>query len=250
MIQAPVGWQCPECVRSGARQSRFIQYRPAPAGAIGSGFSWRAAPVTVGLVVINAIVFLASGEGSIRVLDRWGLVPYYVQHGQTYRLFTSPFLHVSVIHIGLNMLALVIVGIPVEGAIGWLRYLVLYLAAAMGGSVLYYLIGPAVVPAVGASGAIFGVFGAYFVIARRRRLQTGGIAAIIAINLVYGFIVPNIGWQAHIGGLVVGVAMAFGFLLAEHRPQTVARGMEVATCVVVAVVLLGLMQLPARPLHG
>lgn len=263
MIQAPVGWQCPECVKAGSRQSPFIRYRPAPAGTVGARLSWRSAPVTVGLVVVNVIAFLVSRAGNVSVLAQWGLVPACVQGGQTvvpaciqpqggqvYRLFTAPFLHVSVTHIALNMLSLVIVGIPVENAIGRVRYLVLYLAAALGGSVLTYLIAVPNQIGVGASGAIFGVFGAYFVIARRRRLRTGGIAAMIAINLVYGFIAPNIGWQAHVGGLVVGVAVALGFALAEHRPRLQARGIELATCAVVAVVLFGLMQFSARPLSG
>ena len=245
MIQAPVGWQCPECVKSGARQSRVIRYRPSPAGTR-AGVPWREAPVTIGLVIINVIAFLISGEGKFSFLAKWGLVPSEVQSGQIYRLFTSPFLHVSVAHIGLNMLSLVLVGCQVEVAIGRVRYVVLYLASAMGGSVLTYLIAPPNEIGVGASGAIFGVFGAYFIVARARGLQTGGIAGLIAFNLIYGFVVPDIGWQAHIGGLIVGAAVSFGYVMAERRPASTARALEVATCVAVAVVLFGVMQLPAR----
>ncbi len=256
MVQAPVGWQCPECVRSGARQSRVIRYRPRPAASRG-GLAWREAPVTIGLVVVNVIVFLISHEGSASFLDKWGLVPACVaqggiipactqQGGQVYRLFTSPFLHLGFTHIGLNMLSLVVIGIPVEAALGRLRYLALYAAAALGGSVVYYLVAPPNSLAVGASGAIFGVFGAYFVVARWRGLQSRGIAGLIAINLVYGFVVPNIGWQAHIGGLVIGVALALGFVAAERKPPPVARAIEVATCVVAALVMFGAMQLPPR----
>jgi membrane associated rhomboid family serine protease len=248
MIQAPVGWQCPECVRAGARRSRVTSYRPgAPgrAGGIGA-INLRGAYATIALVAVNVVVFVATGFGDNASLDKYGLVPVYVQQGQLYRLFTSPFLHLSITHIGLNMLSLVIIGPPVEAAVGRTRYLLLYAGAAMGGSVCYYLIAPSVSLAVGASGAIFGVFGAYFVIARWRGLQTGGIVALIAINLVFGFVEPNIGWQAHLGGLVIGAAMALGFVLAERRPPVTARALEVATCVAVSVVLLGLMQLPAR----
>lgn len=244
MIQAPVGWQCPDCVHAGARSAPVTRWRPRSRPA---AYDWRAAPVTIGLVVVNVIAFVASGEGRIGVLDRFGLVPYLVQHGQIYRLFTNAFLHLSIPHIGLNMLSLVFVGVPVEGAIGRLRFGVLYAASALGGSVLYYLIAPPLVAAVGASGAIFGVFGAYFVLARRRGLRTGGIVAIIVINLVYGFVVPNIGWQAHVGGLIVGMAVAGGFVIAERRPRIVARAIELATSAAVAVTLFGLMQLPARP---
>ncbi|HLI24473.1 MAG TPA: hypothetical protein VKU91_05930, partial [Acidimicrobiales bacterium] len=88
----------------------------------------------------------------------------------------------------------------------------------------------------------FGVFGAYFVIARRRGLRTGGIVALIALNLAFGFAVPGIGWQAHVGGLVAGLAVAGGFMVAEHRPLRQRRAVEVATCVAVAAVLVALMQ--------
>lgn len=248
MIQAPVGWQCPECVKSGARQSRVIRYRPS-AGTRGvgrGGIPWRDSPVTIGLVVVNVVAFFISGEGNFNFLVRWGLVPEFIQQGQTYRLFTAPFLHVSFLHIGLNMLSLVFVGCQVEGALGRVRYLVLYIAAATGGSVLSYLIAPVNQVGVGASGAIFGVFGAFFVVARWRGVQTSGIAGLIVFNLVYGFVVPNIGWQAHIGGLVIGVGVALGFVMAERRPDAMARGIEVATCVAAAVVMFGLMQLPPR----
>ncbi len=239
MVQAPVGWQCPGCVGAGGGRRSSYRWQPRRAPA---GIDWRAGPVTIALVVVNVAAFVASGMGNPAVLDRWGLVPYEVADGQWYRLFTSPFLHVSVAHIGLNMLSLVLVGIPVEAAVGRLRYGALYAASALGGSVLFYLIGPLNEAAVGASGAIFGVFGAYFVIARRRGLRTGGIVALIALNLAFGFAVPGIGWQAHVGGLVAGLAVAGGFMVAEHRPLRQRRAVEVATCVAVAAVLVALMQ--------
>ncbi len=247
MIEAPVGWQCPECVKAGAGISRVIPYRPrAGTGGLLAGGSWLDAPVTVALIVANMVVFGLSGGGKVSFLDKWGLVPAFVQQGDVYRLFTAPWLHVSILHIGLNMLSLFIVGRQVEAAVGRVRYLVLYLAAALGGSVLAYLVAPPLQLGVGASGAIFGVFGAYFVVARGRGLRTGGITGLILFNLLYGFVAPNIGWQAHIGGLVVGVAVGLGYMVAERRPAMPARVIEVATCAAVAVVLLALMQLPAR----
>jgi membrane associated rhomboid family serine protease len=204
---------------------------------------WRSAPITLLLVAVNVGLFLASGMGRNPVLDRWGLVPYDVAHGQLYRLFTSPFFHISVAHVGLNMASLVFVGIPVEAALGRVRFAALYAASAAGGSVLYYLIAPLNSLAVGASGAIFGVLGAYFVLARRRGLPTGTILAVIAINLAYGFAVPGIGWQAHIGGLAAGLVMAVGFAAAERRRRPVRLGVEMATAGTVAVALLVLMQL-------
>jgi membrane associated rhomboid family serine protease len=200
--------------------------------------------VTISLVAINVIAFLASRDGSPQVLVHWGLIPYNVAHfGKVGELFTSPFLHLSWLHIGLNMLALVSVGWFVEATLGPWRYLVIYAASALGGSVAYYLIAPQLTPGVGASGAIFGLFGAYFVMARRTGVQTTPILIVIGINLVYGFTQTNVGWQAHIGGLVVGTFVAGGFVFAHGYRAPVARGLEAATCLVAAGVLFALMQL-------
>jgi len=244
MIRASVGWQCPECVKRSARTAPVTRYRFNAPGSAGNLV--QRAPVTMLLIAINVVVFIVSKGGSNVFTSKWGEVPSLVQSGQTYRLFTSPWVHVSIVHIGLNMLSLYVVGQPVEAAIGKVRYLLLYLGAAMGGSVAFFLVAPTNVDGAGASGAIFGVFGALFVVARKRGLHTGGIVGLIAINLIYGFVVPGIGWQAHIGGLVAGTGIAAGFLLAERWRSTPARVVETATCVAAAVLMYGLMQFPPR----
>ena len=248
MIQASVGWQCPECVKRSARTAPVTRYRFSTPGSAGTLV--QRAPVTLLLIAVNVVVFIISKGGSDAFIRRWGEAPAAVQLGDTYRLFTSPWIHLSIVHIGLNMLSLYVVGQPVEAAIGKVRYLLLYLGAAMGGSVAYFLLAPPTVLGVGASGAIFGVFGALFVVARKRGLQTGGIVGLIAINLIYGFVVPGIGWQAHIGGLVAGTGIAAGFLLAERWRGTQARLVETATCVAAAVVMYGLMEFPCRHFVG
>lgn len=246
MIQASVGWQCPECVRAAPGRGRPARYRFNRPGAPSSSFA-RQAPVTLLLIAVNVVVFLISHGGSSRFVAKWGETPARVQlYHDTYELFTSPWVHLSVAHLALNMFSLYIVGRQVEYAIGSVRYLVLYLAAAMGGSVAYFLIAPATTTGAGASGAIFGVFGALFLVARQRGLQTGGIVGLLVVNLVYGFVVPGVGWQAHVGGLVVGAAVAAGFGLAERWRGLSARAVEVATCLAVSGVLLALMQLPSR----
>jgi membrane associated rhomboid family serine protease len=197
------------------------------------------------------VVFLISKGGAVSFVEKWGEAPVEVQYfGKTYELFTSPWVHLSVTHIGLNMLSLFIVGPPVEAAVGRARYLVLYLGSAMGGSVAYFLIAPPQVSGAGASGAIFGIFGALFIVGRRRGLQTNGVIALIVVNLVLGFAIPGIGWQAHVGGLVAGTAMAAGFLLAERWRGAPARLVEGATCAAAALVMLGLMQFPCRHVPG
>jgi membrane associated rhomboid family serine protease len=203
------------------------------------------------LIAANVIVFLISKGGARSFVAKWGEVPGEIQYlGKTYQLFTAPWIHLSVLHIALNMLSLLVVGRPVELAIGKIRFLLLYLGSAMGGSVAYFLIAPPRTPGAGASGAIFGVVGALFVVSRNRGMETGGILGLIIINLVYGFIDPNIGWQAHLGGLAAGVGIAAGFLLAERWRGGYAVLVDVATCAVASVVMLGLMQFPCRHIPG
>ena len=145
--------------------------------------------------------------------------------GQWYRLITSAFLHppglsgLGPLHIVFNMWALIVVGPALERLLGRVRFLAVYLVSALGGSVLFYLVGPPNVEALGASGAIFGLFGAWFVLARRLRLDTRQIVGLIVLNLVIWFVVPNIAWQAHVGGLMAGGA-AHGRLRLRARART------------------------------
>ncbi len=164
-------------------------------------------PAVLGLIAINVVVFVASGFGKTSVIDRYGLVPEFLHGGehQYYRLFDSMFLHLNLLHIAGNMVALLIVGPAVEVLLGRTRFLALYLVAGLGGGVAFYLIAPANSAAAGASGAIFGVMGAYVVLAARRHLPMQQVVALIIINLIIGF-TGNIGWQAHLGGLAESAA--------------------------------------------
>jgi len=133
----------------------------------------------------------------------------------------------------------------VERSVGRIRFGVLYLISAVGGSVCSYLLSPELQQSAGASGAIFGVAGAYFVLARRNRLDTSWIVSLLVINLVLGFAESNvIDWRDHIGGLVTGGMLAFGFFEADRAPRQRMLAINIATVVVVAVVLVALLQLP------
>ena len=212
MVQAPVGWHCRSCVRRNARKSPVVRYQP---GMGRPGF--RQAPVTFSLIAVNVIIYVIaslpaggpSGRGEAGVL---------VAHGQWYRLITSMFIHYSVAHIGLNMLSLFVIGRGLEPAIGPWRYLGLYLVSGFGGSVAVYLFTNPDYASAGASGAIFGLLGAYFVVARRARANTSQIVVIIAINLVYSFSIPGISWQAHMGGLVTGGVIAICSSWSDEAP--------------------------------
>lgn len=177
-------------------------------GALGQS---RLSPVVIGLIVVNVAVYLATSGNRGSVDARFGVVPLFVHQGQWYRLLTGAFLHLDIQHIAFNMLALAIIGSPVEALLGPVRFLVAYLLAGIGGSVASYLFGSPIVDAVGASGAIFGCFGAYFVMARRRHWDLRTVTVLIVINLVFSFADPGVDWLGHLGGLVVGALIAWAF---------------------------------------
>jgi membrane associated rhomboid family serine protease len=201
-----------------------------------------------GLFGGSALFGLISQENS--VTDRFGeigyvtlqggaRIPYGVSAGEYYRLFTSQFVHFGLVHLGLNMWVLWLVGRALEAALGPLRFGVLYLMAGFGGGVAVYLFQPDVL-AAGASGAIFGVLGALFVVVRRVKGDLSQIAPLIALNLVIGFVVPGISWIDHVGGLLTGAAVAFVFAYAPPKWRNQA---SVATVIglflVLSVAVLG-----------
>jgi membrane associated rhomboid family serine protease len=135
------------------------------------------------------------------------------------------------------MWALLVVGPALERQLGSARYLAVYIASAIGGSVSYYFLAPPNQPALGASGAIFGLFGAWFVIARRLGLDARGVVFLIVVNLALGFVVPYIAWQAHVGGLVTGAALTAAYVYAPQRKRGATQ--LSATVAVLAVLALG-----------
>jgi len=245
MHDAPVGWQCTGCLKQGARVSPTIRWRPRQAGRLGNT---RVTPVVTAIIVVNIVVFIWEETNFNNIVDRFGLWPNGVHYlHQWYRLITAAFLHASFEHILYNMVTLAIVGPPVEAELGRPRFLGLYLASALGGSVCSYLVSPAADVGVGASGAIFGIMGAYFVLARRNRWDSSTILALIVINLVISFAEPTIDWRAHVGGLITGAAVGFGLhrtaqmRAATTRAVEVARGAAVIGAAVVPLYLLSLL---------
>jgi membrane associated rhomboid family serine protease len=207
MIQAPVGWQCPDCVRQGAKKSRQVQPFSRTSG-VGNMMGTNPTPMVLAIIALNVICFVASGFGSTSVQNRFDEWP----NGIFYQ-------HLSVAHIGLNMVTLLLVGPAVEVMVGRSRFVALYLLGGLGGNVLTYLLGPAPQLSLGASGAIFGIMGASVILARRRRLPMGAVPALIIINLVLDFtgVLGNVDWLAHVGGLVVGATLALIYELASQR---------------------------------
>jgi membrane associated rhomboid family serine protease len=218
MIEAPVGWQCPECTRAGARRSRqvpaFTRTRPGRSGVVGST---NPTPIVLTIIAIDVVVFFLERFGNDNaVIAKYALSPVAIhfQH-QYYRAFTAMFLHANFQHIFFNMVALLIVGPAVEVQLGKVRFVALYLIAGLGGSVASYLLSPFNELGLGASGAIMGVMGAYVVLGLRRKLPIAPVVGLIVLNLLIGF-TGNIDWRAHLGGLAVGSLLALVYDAAER----------------------------------
>ncbi|XTZ13295.1 rhomboid family intramembrane serine protease [Micromonospora echinospora] len=269
MRDASVGHQCPECVSEGRRS-----VRPART-AFGGGAVGRQGYVTKALIALNLLMMLlsiasdrggdsaagGSGFGGLMggstPLTEWGAVLgralfsdgaiHGVAEGEWYRLLTAMFLHYGVVHLLLNMWALWVLGRSLEGVLGPLRFLALYLIAGLGGNVAAYLFSAPNAATAGASTSIFGLFAALFVIMRRLGRDTSAVVPILVINLVFTFAVPGISIAGHLGGLVAGALMA---LVLAYAPRMRRSTFQVAGGAVIVVALLGLVLLRTAALLG
>ncbi len=160
MVSAAVGWQCPECTSEGAKRSRHVPaFTHTSQGRSGVVGSTNPTPLVLTIIAINVVVFFLERFGNdAAVINKYALQPLLIhyQH-QYYRAFTAMFLHANFQHIIFNMIALLIVGPAVEVLLGKARFLALYLLAGLGGSVASYLLSPATILGLGASGAILGL---------------------------------------------------------------------------------------------
>ncbi|MFF5495907.1 rhomboid family intramembrane serine protease [Streptomyces aquilus] len=245
MISASVGFQCPHCVRTGSGTGHAPD-ASTPRTLAGGTVTTNPGRITLLLVGINLAVFIAVQYSDALLSDlvligAWPPAPFTptegVADGQWYRLVTSMFTHQEPWHIGFNMLSLWFLGGPLEAALGRARYLTLYLISGLCGSVLAYLLTSPSTATLGASGAIFGLFGATGVLMRHRNYDLRPIIALLVINLIFTFNPSfNISWQAHIGGLVGGVVIGYAMI---HAPRERRALVQYGTCaVVLAVVVL------------
>jgi membrane associated rhomboid family serine protease len=233
MNDAPVGFQCPECVKEG-RATR-------PRTVTGAQLVARPGAVSYTLVIANVLVYLLHGSGDAHHAD-WALFPYWVDHGQYYRLFTASFVHFGILHIALNMFVLATVGPQLEAVLGRVRFGALYLVSIAGSSALSYLLLPdngAI--SGGASGAIFGLMGGLFVVAKRLNLDTRQLNGWIIYSLVFSFIPGlNVDWRAHIGGLITGGAVTWGMVHAPRQNRGWVQAGAVLAGFIVAVVVIAI----------
>jgi membrane associated rhomboid family serine protease len=217
MTVTPVGMRCPECARQRTQVRR-----------IGTGLQAGAAPATYALIAINVVAFVAelvaggaaSFQGGGRLIHDAGLNGPAVADGDWWRIVTAGFLHAGPLHIALNMFALFILGTLLEPAIGTPRFLGVYFVSLLAGSFGALLLDPHETT-VGASGAIFGLMSAGFIIARHRGLEqlASQIGFYVILNLVFTFGVPGISIGGHLGGLVGGGLAALLITFAERRAR-------------------------------
>ena len=245
LVPAPVGVQCVECVR---------RYRPRSAAPSARSLA-RSANVTTVLITVNVVVWLAGlvltgGSGLFTGSPLAGVAGLWaapVAAGEWWRAITAGFLHSGLIHLGLNMAVLYMLGPPVEAALGRVRFTVLYFTALITSSLGALLLTPAA-PTVGASGAIFGLMGAIVVGQRAAGIDPwrSGILTWIVINLVFTLVVPGVSIGGHLGGLAGGL-IAGALLFRRGLPAPAG----IAGCIVLAAAsFLALLQVAGHPLRG
>jgi membrane associated rhomboid family serine protease len=273
MIPAAVGFQCPECVKQGARQTR--QNR----GSYGGERSSNPRQTSLILIIANFVVFAVITVAGW-IVPRWGIVQYLglrpegicvpldaantyypgvgqaaclgggghwipgVADGAWWQVVTSMFTHVSIIHIGMNCLTLWFIGPPLEMYLGRVRFLVTdFLSGLVGSLAVYWLSGNQTL-SYGASGALFGVMGALFIVLWQQRGDFKQLLLWIGLNLVVTFLpfgggAGSISWQAHLGGLVGGLAIAsvWAFL---PRGDNRVRNQWILIALIAVIVVVGL----------
>ncbi|MPZ28117.1 MAG: rhomboid family intramembrane serine protease [Micromonosporaceae bacterium] len=263
MNDAAVGHQCPECVAAGRRS------QPAARTAFGGTLAGRHGHVTMTLIGLNvavAVVVLFIGGTQAAAGGGWGgllggITPVHiwgglqpgpeiwldvateeigfggVAEGEYYRLVTSMFLHYGIFHLLLNMYALWIVGRALEPLLGRARFLALYLLSGLGGGVATYLFASMGTISAGASGAVFGLFAAFYILMRRLGRDTSMITTILVINLVLTFVISNISIWGHLGGLATGAVIAAGLAYAPAQHRVVVQSTTIAGVTALLLVL-------------
>ena len=244
MTAAPVGFQCPECVAEGRKS---VRQATTP---LGGEIRENGDIVTKVLIGLNVSIWLIGVVLGSSALPGWselaanfGLVlgstqdsvQLGVADGEWYRLITAAFVHQEFWHVGMNMFALWVLGSSLEPVLGRWRFIALYVLSAMGGTAASLLAATPYSMSFGASGAVFGLMGALFIVMRRLGRDVSAVLVILGINVVFGFVVSGIDWRAHLGGLAVGAVLALAF---AHAPREHRTLWSVAACGVALVAIV------------
>lgn len=247
MTPTSVGMRCPECASDRTKVHRMPRRAPGATSfsdaLLHDPRTWSMTHI---LIFINVVVFLwelgtgvslsGSNDHGWVLTHGWLAGPYLTDgYHQYWRLLTSGFIHESILHIGMNMLSLWFVGRSLEPAIGKTYFAAVYFTSLLAGSFGVLLFTPDS-PALGASGAIFGIFGALIMLAHSRRipLWQSGMLPMLIFNLVFTLTVPGVSIGAHVGGLVAGCIT--GKIVVEYGEKRNRRDLVLAGCVAVAVI--------------
>ena len=195
MVSDNIGFQCPSCAGANTQNIRTIGTPKA---------------TLTGYIIGLAVGVYVFGELSgFNLVTNFGLAGFAINPlGEYYRFITALFIHGSIMHIVFNMLILHSLGTALEPRLGAKRFALLYFGAGLGGGIASIFVNHPLTFSVGASGAIFGLMGAFIVYAKQYRFDYRQILVLTGINLAIGFIIPGIDWSAHIGGLLTGMAIA------------------------------------------
>jgi membrane associated rhomboid family serine protease len=216
MIQAPVGFQCPECVDEARKE-----FRQGPGRRLRGGLS-ATKVLLVAIAAMFVVEVVVGGPGTLMqgpdgrtLFDLGAMQPLAIANGQYWRLFSAMFLHAGLLHIGFNAYALWLFGRGIEGSLGRTWFLIIYFVSGFLASAASYAFGPVGALAVGASGAIFGIFGAFIAYNYRRRNTALGAAnlrsalMLVVLNALLAIGYRAIDWRAHLGGLVAGLLVGY-----------------------------------------
>jgi membrane associated rhomboid family serine protease len=268
MRDAAVGFQCPDCITEGRRETRSGRT------AFGGLRPTNASVTSVVLVAMNAAVWLAilvTGGAGSRLVDLLGLRPnglcrggggFFdvdqatcsgagtwlpgVADGAYWQVVTSGFTHVTIFHVGFNMLALWVIGPQLELALGRTRFLALYLLSMLAGSAVVLWAAPEFQLTLGASGAIYGLFAALLVVVHRVGGDVRQLWVLIGVNVFITFAVPNISWQGHLGGFFGGAVIAGILVYAPRGPRRAlaqAAGLGIVTAVIAVAIVVRVLAL-------
>lgn len=241
--EAAVGFLCPEDAGISRFQQAANTMTPNPVQRLLAGSR---PVVTYGIIAVCALVWglqLLLGDQFTFL----GIYTPYATAVEPWRMLTSAFLHSpsSPVHILFNMFMLWQFGRELEHLLGRGKFLALYLISAFGGSVSVLLLASAGTYVYGASGAIYGLMGAYFVVLRSLGANSRSLVGTIAINLVFSFMIQGVSWQAHIGGLISGAAVAWVYSRTRHDATGRRRAREVVYVVgaLLLITVLGVVRL-------
>ncbi|MCK9893205.1 rhomboid family intramembrane serine protease [Frankia sp. AgB32] len=222
MRPAAVGFQCPEEGATGGSGRAPREARTVLGGRVRTAQQALVTQLLIAACVVAYVLQgapgISGGSNSNQFTNDYAMIGFRIaENDQYYRLLTAAFLHAGVLHILFNMYALYLLGYQLEAMLGRARYLGLFVAGAVGGNTLSYLLGGLSTASVGASTAIFAFFAAYYVIARRLRVDSRQILIVLGINLAITFSFSSIDKWGHIGGLAVGALVGLIYAYVPRR---------------------------------